>query len=733
MQNDAKVVPLKVATDPAPNTPLARLPVALLQVRDIAVLQFRQGLQLLFDNADDTLFELADKARTSADQSLFLQAMRDLRLERKSIERGFIQLFNDAFVRIGQVAADELDIPRPPTFDRLTLVSNDELEQTVALDAMVAKVLARDGVALGQLTRRFNVLLGKPLDDHDNPLGPALLCDCFLRAGRSHGMDLKVKLIVLKLFENAVLRETGQLYGQANQLLGSLGVLPELKALPDRRAGVRSASRSPRPVSEAVAEPSSTQYEEGVQAVFTSLRALLSPARVGSNPGAPASLLTSHDLMRLLTHLQHSLPISSAPSDCDVRGQLEQLLAQLGTRSGMARRIGEVEDDVITLVSLLFKFIASDRNLPDSLKRPISRLQIPLLKVALLDKSLFSRGNHPARRLLNEMASAAIGLGGHEEYSHDGLCLRIEQIAQRLNDEFVDDPSIFSELLADFLAFSFEERRRSELLEQRTRDGEEGRAKAEQALLRVEHELNRRLHARILPQRVIGFIEAAWSKVLLLAWLKHGEASVQWQHGLSTLDDLIWSVEPHADAESRLRLLEVVPGLLKSLREGLAGSAFDPFATREFFSDLEALHVQAFECENEGGDAPTRSDSDIQQLAVVDEISLGTARPATLAWPRGQLADDDAALLQVDLLRPGVWVEIQEDAEHSLRCKLATLIEASGKYIFVNCAGLKVLEKTRMDLALEFHHGQIRVLDEALLFDRALTAVARNLRQHKDS
>lgn len=134
-------------------------------------------------------------------------------------------------------------------------------------------------------------------------------------------------------------------------------------------------------------------------------------------------------------------------------------------------------------------------------------------------------------------------------------------------------------------------------------------ANTEQALQRVAHELDRRLHARILPQRVIGFIEEAWSQVLLLAWLKHGEASAQWHDGLSTLDELIWSVEPHVDDGSRLRLLEIMPGLLKSLREGLARSAFDPFATRAFFSHLQTLHVRAF-------DTTSLSDSDIQPLVV---------------------------------------------------------------------------------------------------------------------
>ncbi|WP_122604087.1 DUF1631 family protein, partial [Pseudomonas viridiflava] len=133
---------------------------------------------------------------------------------------------------------------------------------------------------------------------------------------------------------------------------------------------------------------------------------------------------------------------------------------------------GSGDEDVINLVAMLFEFILDDRNLPPSLRALIGRLQIPMLKVAVLDKSFFSRGSHPARRLLNEIATAALGWGGRDDYQRDSLYLRVEQIVQRLLNDFVDDTAIFSELLADFLAFTSDERRRSELLEQRTRDGE---------------------------------------------------------------------------------------------------------------------------------------------------------------------------------------------------------------------------------------------------------------------
>lgn len=743
MPTDGKVVPLKVPADQAASAPLARLPVVLLQVRDKAAQQLKDGLQALFDNADDTLFEMADKALNNVDQNTFFEAMRDLRLKRKNIERGFLEKFYEAFVRIGQYDLGEPSASTM-TYDKLALVPHDELERTVALDAMVGKVMARDGLALGQLTTRLNTLVPRKLTDDSNPLGPAMLCEYFLQAGRNLGVEIKVKLIILKLFDKYVLSDTDHLYADANQLLIATGILPELKAAPSRRAEDRPVNARKRVEATTEAPPARAQnaqaplqapLDESVREVFSALQELLHAVRGSVAPkvehSAEAQPISTNDLLRLLSHLQQYVPTNpSAHEDYDLRYQLEQLLTRVSVKSGKFRVVGGVDEDVINLVAMLFEFILGDRNLPDSLKALIGRLQIPMLKVAVLDKSFFSRGAHPARRLLNEIASAAMGWSSRDESQRDALHARIEQIVQRLLNDFVDDPALFSELLVDFLAFTGEERRRSELLEQRTRDAEEGRARAEMARAQVQAELNRRLMGRTLPQVVVRLLEEAWSKFLLLTWLKHGSDSQEWKAGLATMDQLIWSVVPHDDPHSRLRLLELVPGLLKSLREGLTSSAFDPFATSQFFSQLESLHVQAFQREALGANLPGPA-NDPSLIQVTDEIVLEGSEPATPVEPAARLPENDPALRQVDNLRPGVWVELQEDEDTRLRCKLTAIIESTGKYVFVNRTGMKVLERTRMGLAEEFKRGTIQVLDDNLLFDRALDAVVGKLRELK--
>ena len=170
MHNDGNVVPLhKVSTDQANRSPLARLPVILLQVRDKAAQQLRLGLQGLFDNADDTLFEMADRARNDVDQNLFFEAMRDLRLKRKSIEREFIEQFFEAFVSLAQYDPTQATLAPAQAPGPQVQRTHDDLERHLAVEAMVTRVLSRDSVALEQLTARLSVLITRPLANQQNP------------------------------------------------------------------------------------------------------------------------------------------------------------------------------------------------------------------------------------------------------------------------------------------------------------------------------------------------------------------------------------------------------------------------------------------------------------------------------------------------------------------------------------------------------------------------------------
>ncbi len=128
---------------------------------------------------------------------------------------------------------------------------------------------------------------------------------------------------------------------------------------------------------------------------------------------------------------------------------------------------------------------------------------------------------------------------------------------------------------------------------------------------------------------------------------------------------------------------------------------------------MQTLHTQAFQ----GAALPS--------VALVEVCAQSDAQ----AGEAVSLAEDDPDLLKVRQLHIGSWVEFREDEENALRCKLTAIIAPANRHIFVNRTGLKVLEKTSTELALEFKRGGVRTLDDALLFDRALASVIGNLRQ----
>src|SRR5690606_2636662 len=169
---------------------------------------------------------------------------------------------------------------------------------------------------------------------------------------------------------------------------------------------------------------------------------------------------------------------------------------------------------------------------------------------------------------------------------------KIESLVDTLVGGFDGDVAIFQDALTDFLAFVEMDRRRASLVEQRTIDAEDGRAKAELARQNVHLVLQSKVGARALPDVVTKLLNDGWSNVLFLICLKEGTDSESWQLALRTVDDLIESVSPVGNLNDRARLLRMLPTLLKNLRSGLSKIGFNPFEMNQLFSDLEQIHLQ---------------------------------------------------------------------------------------------------------------------------------------------
>ena len=784
MSQDAKVVQIRDGGG------LAHLPAPLIRLRDLSANAVRQLLGEFFDSSDDALFNMADKAGSNREQVAYFDAMRELRLRRKHLTLAMQQWVARAFNEIGRFPRPQSD--KNAAFDRdaLTLVDDQTLEEQVALENMVTKARNRYNELLRLLEYRIaHLMKSSDLSASQMPLSPEVFCFGLGEACAELTIDIRAKLIVYKLFDKLMVARLEQFYREANDFLIRENVLPKMTRVPV--AGHSRSSRTAAGHSGAVAyggeDGGGPQSGAGDGYGFSELSALLHSGSAGAGnsfsgtPSGGGSLLGTSELVTLLSQAQPEFALSN--DEAAGLPRLQHCVTHLvqHARKGNMGELGQVDADVINLVTMLFDFILEDRQLPPKMKALLARLQIPVLKVALLDRSFFNRGGHPARKLLNELAMAAIGWNQKSEGQRDPLLNKVETIVDRLLNEFIDNVELFDELLQDFQHFMNLEQRRRELVEQRLRDAEEGRARQEQARTQVENAIAASIGEHKLPDSTQKLLNEPWAKFLQWTFLRQGPESEAWKRALELTDQLVWTLDPQpVDVQTRPSMLKLIPTVVDGIRDGLRTISWDPFATDAIVRDLELAHVDTLQnlivTREKPAPAPqddlslTEESPDLdlpvaptpvvepereehKESAVtpveaqpVEETVVSASEQVTepaVAEPDHTAAAaaidpvmdesatvDEQWIQRAQALSVGSWLELVED-DNRLRCKLAAVIKATGKYIFVNRSGAKVAEYSLDTVATALEEGRLEVLDDGLIFDRALESIIDNLRHSR--
>ncbi|NMT64134.1 DUF1631 domain-containing protein [Marinobacter orientalis] len=716
------------------------VPAQVVRIRDTVVAGLGDLLQGAFDAVDDSLFELANNARSNNEQNRYFEAMREIRIKRKGVERHFQNAVAQLFAnppRSGDVASGE-SLASQSNSDSLSLVGDDDLEEQVALNAMITKSRVHFQGPLLQLQTRFSVVYPDASEEIPvNPMAPEHLCSAFVEAIQALEIQIRERLILLKQFDRYVVSNLGMLLDEANRILIQAGVIPNFRY--HGKAGKQHGSGEPgitaeQPAGEMAPTAGDQQgHHEG--AMFEQIRQMLAHQRTNNGIAPQASDPNIHVIGGAeLANLLGSLPqqprgeqvsgnlSAGEPVMVDLYQVVQQLLVQAETTSdGKKPALNEMDEDLINLVSMLFEFILDDYNLSAPVQVLISRLQIPILKVVIKDKTFFSKANHPARRLLNSLARAGIGWSESDEKARDKLYEQIHAAVARILNEFDGDVTLFETLNEEFEQFLARENRKSSLVEQRTRESERGRIKSQKAQETVDQLLQKKLSRYRLREPVRNILLNGWSRVMFLAYLRD-DVEHRWLQTVRVVDDLIWCLHPHQDDDERDQWVRVVPGLLKSLRAGLEEVSYNSSRLDEMMTELKHELTEAFRAnalaeamEDVPGPEPEEEDSVGHQTAIHRQQEL-----------------EDAAIAehvaQIDAIEIGNWVEFNLVNGASFRCKLSAIIEEADSFVFVNRMGLKVIEKSRTDLAHEMRRGRLTVLEQGALIDRALDAVVGNLR-----
>ncbi len=380
-------------------------------------------------------------------------------------------------------------------------------------------------------------------------------------------------------------------------------------------------------------------------------------------------------------------------------------------RSGLPDGIlTTVDSNTIELLARIVDFLLASGDIPPPVKSLLARLQIPLLKAALMDRKFFINRAHPARLLVDKIVAASVGcdpVRGPDA----ALLAMLSQIVQRVMTEFDQKTSLFVELYVQLDAFLAREESAAESELAGTITAALRAERLHQAQCAAQADLAQRLDTGAVPQFVEVFLENQWLRILTLAYsIRHKKPEMR-ERALSTLDDLIWSLQIKADAAERKEMLERLPTILANVNAWLNAIKWDGLERVRFFALLAQRHAAAVRILNDQGSA--RVEASVAMARRASERSAARERRLQAAAANPERAT----------LCQGDWLALHDKNGTLRSMKLAWISPERSQYIFTDRSGSTTMLVAAAETGQALTTGQARVIALDHVVDRALDAV----------
>lgn len=633
-------------------------------------------------------------------------------------------------------------------FEDLQLFADEELDQSIEIARAQQEVALAVDDTLPALDALVSTMLGwRTIQPGLNPIRP----DVFVRALQftlqQHVPEPQAREALITPAAGLLGVNLRRLYRELADWLRSTGVEP---AVPLGGRIHKGTGASGKPVTETAAKTLLT---------LDRLRKLLTgdldqPRKAEFLHTVPASMALLQDLKKtdeLVKRLEQRPKPTSAPA------QPVDMLAEVGVPAPAPARIGEQLGEEV--VQMMFEHLGEDRRLLPALKRQLKAMEPAIHRLAKEDSRFFSDRGHPARQVLDRITQRSLAFQSEADPGWARFMQSVEGATRWLESKVVD-AGTFGELLAN--------------LQEQWKDQDQGsKQKREEAARALLHAEQRNLLAQKLATEFVDllqgldvadfvrdFLKNAWAQVVAEAQLscEDGESD---PHGYRALvDDLVWSVQKSSAQRGRARrLVQMIPGLLQRMREGLQRIGYPPELTQRFFDHLITLHQAAVQ---EGRDEATQAAADaawaeeskftdsavemwldgveVQESGYVDFQGLETdiehvaspeaaqqeAQAAGAAAERAEAAAQESgepASARSEDLRVGTWVEILIKGEW-VRAQLTWSSPHATLFMFTSVGGAAhSMSRRTLDKLRSTDH--LRIVADRPVVDEALDQVAQ--------
>jgi hypothetical protein len=757
----------------------------LSNIRDTVLVFLNAQLNDFFSSADNALLEFAEQTQSIAMQGRFFEAIAVIKKHQSAIEQRFRSAIHEGFEQFGTP---------PPSAERpaleLSLIAHEDMEESVVTENLLLKSNDSYYMPLYALEQRLAVINhGHRIPLEHIPASPHHLVEAFRAALEPLLIDIKVKLVLYALFDKFVMRQLKSLYDEINDGLKEAGILPNLKPVfikptPAGRPATATdnEAQTDNPVAASHNAPAHTQ-PTGNQAqpslgeeLFGSILELMAsrrqsitqppPAVGASQQPVPPSQNTPPRVARsaheqLLSaldslHQNSQLPASGVLSDIEalpdivVDTQLIQRLQQTlqGERAQIyaqvpPHQLNSIDTDTVELIGMLFEYMLNDPALPNLAKALLSHLHTPYLKLSLKDRQLLVDSEHPTRLLLDMLVEAG-GQWVHENDNKRGIFPSMQTVVKRVLQEATENDNLFDELLDYFNTAMDEQRRKSNIIEERARATLKGREKFHLAKQRAAQEMKTRSEQIALPNSVVRFFTQTWNDRLMFILLRHaeGENSREWRNALQLADNLLGFFMPEASNTSAQKRKQTGSALKREIQDTLdaVGGPHLRYLD-ELFGYLQNPATLA-DWQAEQAQVKTARPSPQQPATVVSAeksaptpTSAGT-KTADTATANGELSAREQDIIEkLKRVKFGTWFEFKTRSGSPQRFKLSWLSPLTSTCMFVDRAGMQADVKTIGVLASMMLNGQAKLIPrpKQQFVERALLAIKNTLQRSMEA
>jgi hypothetical protein len=301
-----------------------------------------------------------------------------------------------------------------------------------------------------------------------------------------------------------------------------------------------------------------------------------------------------------------------------VRTQLKKEATHVGQVLGME------------VVRQLVNQVAQDPRLLVPVREAIVALEPSLLRLAMVDSRFFSEENHPGRRLMERVAQRSFKYNSDTSPEFQDFFGSVTDAFNALNALEINDAQPFGAALASLQntwdTQDREEQAQRSQMRQTMQFAEERQSQADQ----IAFDMSMRADLDHVPGVVLDFLFGPWALVMAHARLSDTRRQIDPGGYGSLVSDLLWSVKPQVTLKRPGRLIEMIPGMLAKLHEGLASLGQDPRETQAFFSTMEKLHRPVLKLRRlrSRRDAE-ESEAAPLEIALADSPDMSDLLPAT--------------------------------------------------------------------------------------------------------